>query len=472
MRFRDESLPLNAGDTFLSVARKLPFNLGDPKSLASQLAKATLGSAGMRILGMAVTFGVGVQLARYLGPEGYGVYGTVMAIAALLIVPAQLGLPQLVTREIASSVRRQSWSEARGVVNGYFGAVAAASVAMVVLGLIAHWLWLQTHGGRAQSTQMVAAYYWGIAIVPVFALTNLAASVIRGLHRPVLSLFFETLLRPVLYGIVLFAAFAALGGVTAVLALSSHVWVAAGVLALVCVWMWLALPEQIRSANANYAAAPSWRRAATPMLTTEIVRVADSQYAILMLGLLVSIDHVGLFRVAVATGALLGLPGTLVNVVIMPYVVELKHANDTRRLQMAATGAAALNFAATALMTLIMYLFGERLLEIAFGRQFVPAWPALMAIGVSYSLRAFFGSAASILNMADGERTVALAYGLGLACGIPVTWVLTKYYGIAGAAAGMIVSAIVESVILRQDALRKLGIDTTVLSLAVLVFRR
>src|SRR3954451_21338917 len=83
-------------------ATRLPWNLGDRRSLARRLAEATLGSACVRMAGMLVTLLVGVQLARRIGPEGYGIYGTVMAIVALLVVPAQLGLPQLLTRELSA----------------------------------------------------------------------------------------------------------------------------------------------------------------------------------------------------------------------------------------------------------------------------------------------------------------------------------------------------------------------------------
>ena len=80
---------------------RLPFNLADRQSLGRKLIGATVGGAGVRVLGTAMSFFVGVQLARSLGPTGYGKYGTIMAVVSLLLVPAQLALPVLATRDIS-----------------------------------------------------------------------------------------------------------------------------------------------------------------------------------------------------------------------------------------------------------------------------------------------------------------------------------------------------------------------------------
>jgi hypothetical protein len=57
----------------MKLMDQLPFNLEDRESLGRKLIDATVGSAGVRLAGIAVTFLIGVQLARYLGPAGYGI---------------------------------------------------------------------------------------------------------------------------------------------------------------------------------------------------------------------------------------------------------------------------------------------------------------------------------------------------------------------------------------------------------------
>src|SRR5271169_2367740 len=91
-------------------------HFGHSESLARKLIVAMLGSAGARLLGVFLSFLVGLQLARYMGPTEYGRYGTVMALVTMLLVPAQLGLPQLATREISVFVTRGASNEAKGTL--------------------------------------------------------------------------------------------------------------------------------------------------------------------------------------------------------------------------------------------------------------------------------------------------------------------------------------------------------------------
>ncbi|MFV0279919.1 MAG: hypothetical protein ACK5JM_04050, partial [Rhodoblastus sp.] len=56
------------------------------RSLRAQIIGALIGGAGVRLAGVAVTFLVGIQLARHLGPAEYGVYGTVIAVTSIAAV--------------------------------------------------------------------------------------------------------------------------------------------------------------------------------------------------------------------------------------------------------------------------------------------------------------------------------------------------------------------------------------------------
>lgn len=86
------------------------------RGLGAVLVKAATGSAGLRMVGMGFGFLVGIQLARALGTEGYGIYGLAMSVIALLMVPTEFGLPQLVVRETAANVTRGEWGKIRGLL--------------------------------------------------------------------------------------------------------------------------------------------------------------------------------------------------------------------------------------------------------------------------------------------------------------------------------------------------------------------
>ena len=80
----------------------------------------------VRLLGMAASFIMGVLLARWLSPAGFGTYGIIVALALVLSVVAQFGLPTLATREVSVAFAEQRWSGLRGYCQTFAKIVAAA----------------------------------------------------------------------------------------------------------------------------------------------------------------------------------------------------------------------------------------------------------------------------------------------------------------------------------------------------------
>jgi len=425
------------------------------EGLANELIRAVIGSAGVRFAGMIVTFLVGVQLARYLGPEAYGVYGMAMAMAAILIVFAQLGLPQLITREISGAMAKGDFSRAKGAMIWFPVSVAGASLFMMLVGYLGISLW----EGKGEG-QLGVALYWALALVPLFALTNIFASALRGFHKVVRAQIFDAVLRPLLFAGMLFAAFVMLGSISPQTALMFHVAAATIILLICAITLFLTLPDNVRSTLPTLHAR-TWVSSAVPMTGTEIVRTIDGQYAVLLLGMLVSAHDVGIFRVALATAAFLSVPGTVLTLVIMPYIAKFHAAEETQHLQKLATMSALVSFASTATMTAVIVFFGQSLIKIVFGNDFVSAWPPLVLISIAFTIQGFFGSSATILNMASEEKAVTFAYSVSLMMAVCLSWILIPAYGPLGVGVAMIISEIIKDVIMWRRAHDQLKIDTS-----------
>ncbi|MCB0186195.1 MAG: oligosaccharide flippase family protein, partial [Caldilineaceae bacterium] len=366
---------------------------GSQNALAKKLISATLGSAGVRIAGMVVTFLVGVQLARYLGPVGYGIYGTVMALVLILAVPAQLGLPQLLTRELSAYAEAEHYSRMKGAMLVFAISIAVGCVVTVLIGYIAYHLWPQNKDASFQSS-----FYWGLVNIPLVALLNVAVSALRGFHRVIAAQVYDGLVRPALFAIFLVSTFFFSAHLDAALAIALQV--LAGLLALLMsvIHLFRIVPKQVMEVRASRHDS-EWVASSVPMAGTEVLRIYDGQYVVLLLGALASIEDVGIFRVALAAAVFVGLPSTIINVVVMPYVAQLHAAGQRHQMQMVATGSAVMMFFGSAVLTLIFFLFGERLLSLIFGEAFAPAWIPLALMSVAYTINGFFGSAPTILNM-------------------------------------------------------------------------
>ena len=84
--------------------------------LGPLLVRSVTGTAAVRLSAMVASFAVGVQLARVLGVSGYGYYGMAVAVITLAGIPGEMGLPRLVTREVAAAKARGDLAVLFGVL--------------------------------------------------------------------------------------------------------------------------------------------------------------------------------------------------------------------------------------------------------------------------------------------------------------------------------------------------------------------
>ena len=106
---------------------------GNKKNLRQQLIRGAVGSAIIQVTNRISVLVLGVILARGLGAESYGVYSYAFALLALGGVIAQLGLPTLILREIASYHSTKDWSYIRGILLSTLTIVFLSSVILVLV---------------------------------------------------------------------------------------------------------------------------------------------------------------------------------------------------------------------------------------------------------------------------------------------------------------------------------------------------
>lgn len=444
----------------------LPVEMANPHGLSRRLARAVTVSFGVRVVGMGLTFAIGVQLARYLGPEQYGVYAAVIAVAALLTVPAQFGLPQLITREVSVGLATGDHARVLGAMLWFTATIIAAACLMMAIGWFGIQLW-----PWPKIETLTAAYAWSLATIPMAALIALGLGALRGFHRVVSAQVYEALLRPALMALLLLLMFILSGQMTAATAIALQF--AAGLATLfVIIWHLIRItPKAVRAAPPKRDEAV-WLRSALPMTGTEVMRTIDGQYPVLLIGALATLGDLGIFRVALAVSALIGFLATAVNLVIMPHIAQLYAEQKIRQLELIAVASAAIVVAGSAAMTMGLYLFGRPLISWAFGDAFAPAWVPLLLIAISYIINGIFGSAAMILNMCGEETKLAQIYLVGPVVGIALTLALFPWLGVLAMAAGMIASEFAKGVWMTLVARRKLGIHSSLFSIGTVFARR
>ena len=428
--------------------------------------KSTIGSVLLRLTGAAATFLVGVQLARYLGPEGYGIYGLVISMIAILAVPSQMGIPLLVTREISATHARKKWGELFGIVRWSAQTVTILSFVTALLAFAVLFFW-----SVLDNEISVDPFILGLLMLPILALTKLAGSGLRGFHRIVLGQAPDVVIRPLLYSALLFIWMIWVGEITPSEAIVAHA--LAATVALIFAWVsYRATVSRIESVSKRVVSVARWLTSGAKMAIAEALRIIDGHAAILLLGILASAEGVGHFRVAVSVATFAVLPIAVLNLVAGPLISKLYAEGDSDRLRKLIAIVAFIMTAGVIAIALPFLVAGEGLIGVVFGASYIPAVDVLILLLVAQVIHSSFGVCSTFLNMSGHEGRVTRALTISLPVNVLLIVILVPQVGIEGAAIAYICGQLVWSFLMWRDAKRLTDIDTSVLSLPILFFAR
>ncbi|MBA3525770.1 MAG: oligosaccharide flippase family protein [Pseudomonadota bacterium] len=418
------------------------------------LVRALAGTGAVRMGAMIASFIVGIQLARGLGVEGYGYYGIALSILTIVGVPAELGLPRLVTREVAAASARKNYPHLLGVLRWANRTATAISLVMA-LGVVVAALVLLDQGKQTLGLSLL----FGAPMIPLMALARIRGGGLQGLHHIVRGQIPATLLRAVLLSLLLLGA-AALGVTLdppAAIALYSVT--AAAVFLLAHVWLRQRLPTDVSAEVVK--GGRQWIASSIPMSLSDGMRTVQKEVSILIVGLIVAPAAVGLFRIAYMTVMMAAVPVQVVARVGLPVMAQLHAQNERERLQKVVTAFAFAQLAGVTALSLPLLLFAAPLLSFAFGRDFADAADALRILAIGQIINAAFGPNAALLNMTNLERRVTRALAITLPVTAIAVSVLVYRWGITGAATGLVASTLCWNILVSRDAWRLLGIDTS-----------
>jgi len=425
--------------------------------LRTILLKALVGSAGLRVIGMFFGFLVGVQLARGLGPANYGLYGTAMAVIAVLMVPTELGLPTLVVREVAAAKVHGRPGTMEGIVRWAVRWVILTS--LLISGVVATVLYFDAFLGH-EGIAIVLAF--GLLWIPTVAIGNIYAAALRGSQHFIAGQVGELLIRPVAISAFLFLiSLGLISNLTPVLAMLLNVLAATIALA----YSYFLLKRSSSYSAASHGGCDLSISAALPMGMSEGMRVLAGQLGILILGFSVAPEQVGIYRVAFGIYTVTTMPSALINAVCSPILSRLHNEGRMKELVQ-------LNFLISAilisssLICLVMFLFfGEPVLAAIFGYEYLPAVEILIIFMAGEVVASLFGHPTVVLNMLRKQRVVMWWSGIALAVNALTTWWLVGTIGYTGAAFGSVFGLILWRAGCAFYSKLRLGVDTTPLTM-------
>ena len=394
---------------------------------------AFLSLSSQKIFSLAAAMLISVILARYLGPESYGVYVFITAFIPLIAAPITGGLPSLLTREIAkyesNDTRIGFWTTVTTTRQITMG----ASAIPLTLCLIGVFYYAPFSTGFMTSACLMA--------VPFLIIEAANNGFIRGLRKPVLAEFSRKVAQPLCLGVLVlgFVANNLLTVPTAVLC-----FVAAAACSAMTSYFVYRKSRPIRSPSKRSAL--EQRAFLSTLLSISAVTLLielNLQMGVLILGALDQHAEAGAFRIAQRASQLAILPVSIINLILAPRIANAYQNGDTAELQRLATraGRGCLLVALPSLP--LFWFFGELLIDVIFGESYISSTAnALFVLVAGQAIGLVFGSVWTLMMMTGHERRAMNGLMLAVVVQLILCMLLAPAHGALGAAVATSISLV------------------------------
>jgi len=428
------------------------------ESLGNRVVTGAAGLLAFRAAFNGLSFALNVVLARMLGASGLGIYSYAFAWMLLLMVPAMLGMDQLVVREIAASSARTEWGRVRGILRKATKVVSLASLTIVLIAGI-------VSGAAAQwtDTQIHVTFLVALVLLPLTTLTRLRQCAMQGLNRVALGTLPEMVVQPaVLIAFLGIAYWLGGGHLTAPRAMGLNV--AACIIAFSIGTKLLLKSIPGKSEETPFEAqAWDWRKSALPLMFAASSGVIYGQADTLMLGSIKGARAVGIYGIADRGSDLILVLVLVVSTALAPHVARLYATGDVGGIERLAIKFARATFLCSLPMALAFVSFGYWYLLVFYGPAFTAAQRALTILSIGKILSVMLGLPGMILIMTGYERDAARAIGLSAIITILLNLVLIPLWGLEGTAIATASTTILWNILMAILPYKRLGIHCTAL---------
>ena len=388
-----------------------------------------------KILRMGVGLLIGVWIARYLGPEQFGLLNFTAALIGLFGALAAMGLQGIVVRDI---VQNPACRE---------DTLGSAAV-------------LQLLGGAAAYTLLLATVFY---LRPQDVLSQLVAAILGAVVLlkafEVVGYWFESQVQSKYTVWVQNAAFLIFAGIKAVLILTgasliSFAWAILAEAFVVALAMTLALHRfgpPLSSLRVGYRRCCALLKASWPLMLSSISVMIYMKIDQIMIGQMLGNDAVGIYSAAVRISEIWYFIATAVAASVLPSILEAKKNNEAQYRQRLQALFDLMTWIAI-IVALPVTFFATPLVTMLFGADYSEAG-GVLAIHVWATVFVFLGVAGGNWFLAENQQLISLQRtALGAAVNVLLNIVLIPMLGVVGAAWATLISYAVAAML--SDAMQ------------------
>jgi O-antigen/teichoic acid export membrane protein len=410
-------------------------------------------------LSLAISFLVmSVLVPRVMSVESNGIYTLAMTYLQLGVLLSLLGQDTALLRFVPQYSVHQKWGHLRGIIaqsarNALLIAVPLALILAVIIFSLRDRL-----GPEATLT-----YFVTLPLIPLLAFTGIRESSLRALKKVVYSYIPDSIIRPVILGIVTLLVFLITGRqLTAPLLMGFSVFAVLGTSFLGGYWLFKSLPRGVAQTPPHYETR-HWLKVALPLFFISAMSLLLKRTDVIILGIIKGPEEVGIYGIATRLADLAAFGLMVVNMIAAPMISELYSKGNRQELQKIITLSARGIFILTLLITLMMVFGGKVLLGIS-GQQYIAGYTPLLILLAGQVVNALSGSVGFIMTMTGYQNQAARIFALGAVVNTLLNILLTPHLGMNGSAIATAITTVLWNVIMLIFVMRKLKINPTVIS--------
>ncbi len=400
------------------------------QDILSRLRRGTIETFVLKVSSIGLIFLMNSTLSRFIGPKDYGTFSYVLALAGLLSIIVLLGWPIALMRFISQYIEQQQWSLLRGVI------LKAHQITFIFSVLVALFLWGITYWQQIHHDLAISLRFAAL-LLPFLAFSGLRRKAFQGLQLIKASIIPDEIILPILVitWVYLFVITNAFGALLAYICAMVLVSLFGGV------WLWHSLPIQVLNVQTKFQTR-KWLAVTLPMMLGLISQITINRIDVLILGVLVDMESVGLYSAANRIAALNTFALTAVDTIAAPLLAAAFHGTRFEQFKSIFRKTMLWSTAGALPMFTIMILWPQNLL-IFFGSEFIRGALLLQILAVGQFVNAMTGSAGFALLMTNREREFAWLTGIVSLGNLIGNLFAISIFGAVGAAVVSSVSVII-----------------------------
>jgi O-antigen/teichoic acid export membrane protein len=417
-------------------------------SIQKKIAKNATYNFLVKFIGLAFGFVASIVVARYLGPEKYGIYSFVIWFLGTVGLLVNLGIPTTITKYVSEYSGREDFPSVSSVFNRLLKFEIAAGVIISALlfflaPVIAGW-----YGNPHLSLYLKVS---SLVILPL-GLMWLYNGLFCGLQRFDLIALVNLIVSPLTLIIILAVLYfkgkiewlVAVSAVTNILLVASYVYFKRS-----------RFPSIRKAAPKNDLGGKLLRFSAGVFVIAVLEAVVWERFGVFFLSILSTPDEIAFYNVAFifASRTIILLPGALTGI-LLPAMSEVYGGGDKEEL-------ARVHVTATRYLALLSFplclggiAIAGQLFPVFYGNSFAPASFVFAILIVGGTVGSVAKSSSSLLYGAELQRVVVKVGLLSAALIIGASWLLVPILAAKGAALATTLGQVVGGVLLIAYAYR------------------